>query len=129
MRIDELVQEYVATRNLLSEKRKEFEDFEKKSKNHLSELESAIMQLFEELGVTNTKTDFGTAYKTTKRHVRMANWDKFISFIKRTDNYQLLEKRPAKLASLEVLENDDSITPDDIGLDVVSEVVVQVTSK
>lgn len=125
MNIEQLVQQYVDTRNQLNEERKVWEEREKALKQDLTDLELTLMAKAEEMGVDSFKTKAGTAFKTTKTAVRIANADEFINYVRRTGNYQLFEKRVAKLAALELLEEDD-MTPDMIGLEVVKTLEIQV---
>ena len=128
MSIAEKIEEYVGLRDFLSDERKKFKDLESKIKSDMEVLETAILDQQRELGVTSLSTKLYTAFQTEKTFVRMANWDDFIDYVRSTNNFQMIEKRPAKLACLEVLENE-GITPEDIGLNMTSEICVQVRKK
>jgi len=56
--------------------------------------------------VNNFATDAGTAYRNTKRIVRINDWALFSQWILETGNTHCLEKRPAKLAVLEIVDGD-----------------------
>jgi len=125
MNVEQLVKMYIDTRNQLSEERKVWEEREAQLKQEMEKLSLEIMAKCEEMGVDSFKTKSGTAFKTTKTAVRIVNTDEFVNYVRRTGNYQLFEKRVAKLAALELLE-DDGITPNMIGLDVVKTLEIQV---
>lgn len=126
--VEELVSIFVSMRDELSAKRKEFKEFEANQKLAMEQIECKLLDLSRSLGVKSFATDYGTAFKTNKIFVRVGNWDKIIKFIVETENYQMLEKRIGKIATLEILEDlaKSNVAPEDIGVEYVSEEVIQV---
>lgn len=125
--IGQIIEEYAELRNYLSSERKRFRELEENIKADLEALEVRILDEQRNLGVTSLSTDGLTAFQTTKTFVRVGDWEKFIHFVADSQNYQMLEKRCAKLACLEQFE--DGVVPQEIGLDYSKEIVVQIRKK
>lgn len=125
--IDDLVGVFVSLRDELDAKRKEFKQFEADQKLLMENIECKLLEKSRELGVESFKTKSGTAFKTQKEFVRVGNWEKVLEYIKDTGNYQMLEKRIGKLATLEILKDEElDIAPQEIGVEYVIEDVIQV---
>jgi hypothetical protein len=127
MNIQELVADYIGKRDTLAAKRKAFEEYETAVKKELEAIEACIMDISHDTGVDSFKTPCGTAFRTTKTFVNTVkgDWDKFANYVLKTGDIHLLEKRPAKLAVLELLKDNPELTPDELGLEVVSQSVIQ----
>lgn len=125
--IGEVINEYYELRTHLDIERKKFKELERSLKDDMELLEVKILEKQRELGLTSISTENYTAYQTTKKSVRVGNWETFINFVMESRNFQMLEKRCAKLASLE--QFDDGIVPEDIGLDYTQEIEVQIRKK
>ena len=91
-------------------------------------LEAEILQEQRNLGLTSLSTDHYTAFQTTKEFFRVGDWEKIIKYIKKTNNFQMLEKRIGKLATKEIIEEGE-IEPSTIGVEYSAEVHVQVRKK
>lgn len=115
---------YIELRDTLSEERKKFKELEANIKSDMNEIESLILEKQRELGLTSLSVGNFTAFQTTKKYVRVNDWDTFIDYIINSGNTQLLEKRVAKLAALEVF--DEGIEPHSIGLDKQEEIAIQI---
>tara|TARA_Y100000361_G_C11106670_1_gene315201 strand:+ start:132 stop:533 length:402 start_codon:yes stop_codon:yes gene_type:complete len=64
----------------------------------LSKLESFLKIKADEQGVTQFKTENGTAFLTTNDYAQVGDWDEVLSFIVKNEAYDLLEKRVSKYA-------------------------------
>tara|TARA_Y100000401_G_scaffold55211_1_gene43560 strand:+ start:253 stop:654 length:402 start_codon:yes stop_codon:yes gene_type:complete len=64
----------------------------------LSKLESFLKIKADEQGVTQFKTEDGTAFLTTNDYAQVGDWDEVLSFIVKNEAYDLLEKRVSKYA-------------------------------
>lgn len=80
----------------------------------LRALENLFQQAMDAQGLENLKTEAGTAYKSTVGSVSVADWDAFFDYVRTNDAWHLVEKRPAKTAVEEVLEETGELPP---GLD------------
>lgn len=125
--IGHIINEYFELREHLSAERKKFKELETGLKHDMELLETQILDKQRELGLTSISTDKLTAFQTTKKYVRVGDWSKFIEFVADSHNFQLLEKRCAKLACLEQFE--DGVVPQEIGLEYSQEIEVQIRKK
>lgn len=109
--VSDIVREYRDTRDNLDLARHEYQEKEKIAKGRMAELAMQLRELSDQLGVESFRTEYGTAYRVIKESFRVGNWDEVLSFIKRTDNWQMLEKRIAKLATKEIYEEHGEMPP------------------
>lgn len=114
---------FVLQRDRLRAWTKKMEEEEAKRKQALLEIEMWLLMKANELGVDSFKTPFGTAYKQNKEHYRISNWEEFVGYVKETNNFQLFEKRVAKLAAKEIHTTTKELPR---GLDYSSEYVMHV---
>ena len=127
--VGELIKKYVELRDHLAQERKKFKELETGIKTDLEVVEMQLLELQNMLGTTSLSSDRGTAYRVDKESYRIGNWDKFIEFVAKTNNWQMLEKRCAKIATKEVLEETSGMAPDEIGIDYVLEHTIQIRRK
>jgi hypothetical protein len=120
--IGAVVEKYVSLRDDLRTWKKGVDEEEARRKRELEEIEMSLLLQADKMGVDSFKTPFGTAYKQLAEHFRIGDWPKFVEYVKRTDNFQLFEKRVAKLAAKEIQQTVG--LPD--GLDYSSEYVMHV---
>lgn len=120
-----LVKMYREIREVLRDKRKEFEIFEENAKDMQARISMALRDIADNLGVDNFKTEYGTAYRNVKTQYRVGNWDQTLEWMKETGNYQILEHRVAKLATKEIHETTGQIPP---GIEYYAEVEFNVRS-
>ena len=109
--VSEAIETYVATRDDLAEKRKAYTQYEANAKAFMNRIQAFIHLKANELGVDGFKTAAGTAYRSVKTQYRTEDWDAFIKWVKETDNFQTLEKRPAKLAVKEIHDESGQVPP------------------
>jgi hypothetical protein len=64
----------------------------------LGKIESKLLQVFDSAGMDSVKTEFGTAYATTRSTASVADKETFMNFIKENEEWSLMEVRAAKLA-------------------------------
>ena len=121
--INEAVEEYRKIRDDLTERRREFQSIEKALKGTLEEISMWLRDKADELGVDSFKTEAGTAYRVTKTKYSIGDWQEFSSWVLENDMIQCFEKRPAKLAVQEVIDETGELPP---GLTVFSEVDMQI---
>lgn len=109
--IEAIVTEFRDIRDSLDSARKEFKRLEKESKERMAELAMQLREIADEMGVDSFRTSAGTAYRVTSESFRVGNWTEVLEFIKATDNWQMLEKRIAKLATKEVYDSSGELPP------------------
>ena len=135
--IDDLVSAYVAIRDALSAKRREFKDFELRAKEDMVKLEARLLEFSRKLGVNSFKTDHGTAYKVDKDYARVAGpegWEKLCELMVKRNDFGLVEKRVAKLHFKEVMaeeaaKGEEGLAPIQMGVEYVVEEAIQVRRK
>lgn len=112
MTIEEMVRDYVAIRDALTELRNTFKASENRYKGSLSKIETAIMDKADSQGVTSFKTPHGTAFKEVKETYNVSNWDAVVDFIIQHDLRQFLTKRVSTPAVKEFMaENNNDVPP------------------
>ena len=132
--VDDLVSAYVALRDALSERRRDFKDFEARCKDDMAKLETRLLKLSRKLGVNSFKTDHGTAFKVDKDYARVAGpegWEKLVRYMVENEDFGLVEKRVAKLHFKEVMaeelaKKDEGLSPIEMGVEYVVEEAIQV---
>ena len=87
-------------------------------------VESALLALFNELGMDSAKCEAGTAYRSTRTSVTVADMDSFLEFVKKNDAWHMLERRAAKSAVEEYVAASGGDLPP--GLNFGSEVTVNI---
>jgi len=127
-KIDDLVGQYVAIRDRLSEVRKKWKIFEVNRKADMEKIEVKLLEKARKLGVQNFKTQHGTAMCVDKDFARVGGpegWERLTAYMVETGDFGLVEKRVAKLHFKEVMETK-GIAPQDIGVEYVIEQTIQV---
>ena len=120
--IGSAVKAYVSARDRLRDWKKKQDEEEARRKQELEQIEMYLLGEADRMKVDSFKTPFGTAYKVKQEHYRIGNWMNFVEYVKTTGNFQLFEKRVAKLAAREIHQTDK--LPD--GLDYSAEFVMNV---
>tara|TARA_R100001443_G_C3343408_1_gene174998 strand:+ start:353 stop:754 length:402 start_codon:yes stop_codon:yes gene_type:complete len=75
----------------------------------LSKLESFLKIKADEQGVTQFKTEDGTAFLTTNDYAQVGDWDEVLGFIVKNEAYDLLEKRVSKYAVRGYIDANKSV--------------------
>jgi phage host-nuclease inhibitor protein Gam len=124
MTISEAVEIYIKLRNKKAQMKAEFEAQTAPINEKLSQLEAKLMDTFNKTGVDSVKTEFGTAYTTTRTTASVADREVFMEHVKKHDDWGLMEVRAAKAAIEQFREaNNDELPP---GINVRVERVVNV---
>jgi len=126
--IGECIAVYIKVRDELDEKRKTFKQEEKVLKEELMRLESEILSIQRDIGLTSASNTTHTAFQTIKKYVRISDWQKFSEYVVASGNLQLLEKRVAKLAALELFQIE-GMDPSEIGLNKEEEIAIQIRKR
>jgi len=125
-KVNELVKEYISKRDALSEKRKEFTDFESVTKMEMADLEAQILEISNDTGVESFKTEFGTAFRTTKDYARIAPGarDEVDEYVLKSGNTQIFTSHISKAAVKELM--NEGVNPAEMGIEYIQEDVVQI---
>ena len=122
-KVNQVIQKYIQLRDQLESTRKAQKELEKDINLKMDRLSMWLKEYAEGQGVNSVATDFGTAYKVTKDWVRVGNWEQILSYIKESGNWQMLEKRIAKNATKDIMEETGDIPP---GVEYSQEIEYQV---
>lgn len=105
------VEEYVRLRDDLRVLQSDFKEQEMQLKGRLEQISQWVKSKADELGVDSFKTPSGTAYRKKKVHYSVDDWETFTTWVRETNNFQCLEKRVAKIATQEIVDNGDGLPP------------------
>lgn len=110
---DVVIDAYIKTREELSALKKAYEAKESELKLLQEKREAWMMLQLTNSGQTSAKTPAGTCYFTTKESVTVGDWDTFMSYVLTTEQYELLERRAAKSAVLDIMgaNRDQGLPP------------------
>lgn len=90
----------------------------------MDKLEAKLLDVFNQTGMDSVKTEFGTAYASTRTTASVADRDAFMDFVKGKQEWSLLEVRVNKTAVDQFRSaNDDELPP---GINVREERVVNI---
>ena len=119
----EIVEKYVMLRDKKQAIVNDMKEQAAKYDAVLDKLEAHLLKQFEAEGVDSVKTKAGTAYKTIRTSVTVADWEATLDFIRTNEMWHLLERRASKVAVEAYREENDAYPP---GLNVRTEAVVNV---
>lgn len=111
MKMSELVEKYIQLRDKKAEHKAAYESKVALIDETLSKIEAKLLQVFEESGMDSVRTEAGTAYKSTRVSVTTGDKDAFMEFVRRNDEWPLLEVRPSKSAVEQYREQHDDLPP------------------
>ena len=126
--IAESIGKYIDLRDKLDRICRKYQEFENSTKAELNVIEMSILNFQDNLKLTSVSSSRGTAFRVKKEYYKMGDWNKFIAYIVKTKNYQMLEKRVAKIATKEVIDVEE-LDPVNIGVDYSSEWKIQIRRK
>jgi hypothetical protein len=110
MKISELVQKYVEVRDKKAQIKADYDADVAKIDRVLEKIEAALLKTFETTGMDSVRTEFGTAYSSTKTTASIADPDAFISFCKENNAWHMLQKRVAQSA-VEQYKDEHEVLP------------------
>jgi hypothetical protein len=125
MKLSELVEKYIALRNKKRELKSTYEEQVAGIDGTLDKIEAKLLQVFDQTGMESVRTDFGTAYKSTRSSASVADRDLFMDHVKRHGDWQLLEVRCSKQAVEQYKDVNGDLPP---GVNLRSEIVINVRS-
>lgn len=111
IKIDDIVQKYMALRQKKEEIEREAKDKVAQLKATMEKLEAYLLQRMQAEGVDQYKTKYGTAFATTNDYASVADWEATLDYIIQSQAFDLLEKRVNKTAVRSLLENGQAVPP------------------
>lgn len=125
--VEKLVKVYIKIKNTLAEKKAVYDEEEKKLKDKMAKVKSALLDYCREEGVESVKTSEGLFYRTVSTRYWTNDWESMGRFIVENNVPDLLEKRLHQGNMVQFLkDNPDTLPP---GLNVDSEYTVTVRRK
>jgi ATP-dependent Lon protease len=125
--VEKLVKVYLKIKDTLAEKKAAYDEEEKKLKDKMAKVKSALLDYCREEGVESVKTTEGMFYRTVSTRYWTNDWESMGRFIVENNVPDLLEKRLHQGNMVQFLkENPETLPP---GLNVDSEYSVTVRRK
>lgn len=112
MKDDQLMSMYLQLRDRRTQRKKAFEADDESDKAYQEKIEQMFLAKFNEEGSdTISCRGIGTAYKTTKTSVTVADKDAFLREVREKELWQLLDVRALKSAVDEFTEATETLPP------------------
>lgn len=111
MKIDDVIRTYVKLRDQKAAVEGEVKERVDQIKGKMAKLEAYLKEQMDAQGLTQFKSDHGTAFLTTTDFANVANWDEVLQFIKDTESYDMLEKRISKTAVRGYMDQHKKVPP------------------
>jgi hypothetical protein len=124
MKISEAVSLYIQLRDKKAQMKSEYEAAVAPVQEKMDKLEAKLLEAFNTTGMDSVKTEFGTAYATTRSTASVADKDSFLAFVKAHEEWSLLEIRASKTAVDQFRSANDNTLPP--GINIREERVVNV---
>lgn len=111
MKLSEVVTKYIELRDKKSELKAEYEQKVAKIDETLEKIEVKLLEVFEESGSKSFNTPNGTAYVSVRSSASVADREAFMEYVKRTEEWPLLEVRVNKTAVQQHRDIHDDLPP------------------
>jgi phage host-nuclease inhibitor protein Gam len=123
MKLSDAVSLYIKMRDKKAQMKAEFDASVAPLNEKMEKLEAKLLDVFNKTGMDSVKTEFGTAYTTTRVTASVADRDIFMTHVRENDDWALLEVRASKSAVEQYRENNNDLPP---GISMREERVVNV---
>lgn len=123
MKLSDAVSMYIKMRDKKAQMKAEFDASVAPLNEKMEKLEAKLLDVFNKTGMDSVKTEFGTAYTTTRVTASVADREIFMTHVRENDDWALLEVRAAKAAIEQYRENNNDLPP---GISMREERVVNV---
>lgn len=111
MKLSELVGKYIELRDKKAQIKAEYDAKISKVDDVLNQIEAALLNTFEQTGMDSVKTEFGTAYTSTRSTASVADPDAFMSFVIAHKAWHMLEKRCSKIGIEQYKAEHEELPP------------------
>jgi phage host-nuclease inhibitor protein Gam len=123
MKLSEAVSIYIKMRDKKAQMKADFDASVAPLTEKMDKLEAKLLDVFNKTGVDSVKTEFGTAYTTTRVTASVADREIFMTHVKENEEWALLEVRASKTAVEQYRETNNDLPP---GVSIREERVVNV---
>ena len=93
IKLDSLVETYLAIRNERDKLSREHDAKDKELSNDLAQIEQVLLNSCNEVGADSIRTGAGTVIKSTKENFVCGDWDNFKQYVMDNDAIELLQQR------------------------------------
>ena len=121
MNSEQLIQTYITIRDKKAQLKAEQAAAMKPYDEALAKLESQMLELLDQTGADSMKTPAGTAYKSVRTSVTVADREAFMDYVKSNLAFDLLDVRANKTAVEDFMATQQSLPP---GVNVRRDMVV-----
>lgn len=111
MKLSEAVSIYIKMRDKKAQMKAEFDASIAPLNEKMEKLEAKLLDVFNKTGMDSVKTEFGTAYTTTRVTASVADREIFMNHIKENDEWALLEVRASKTAVEQYRDTNNDLPP------------------
>jgi phage host-nuclease inhibitor protein Gam len=123
MKLSEAVSIYIKMRDKKAQMKADFDASVAPLTEKMDKLEAKLLDVFNKTGIDSVKTEFGTAYTTTRVTASVADREIFMTHVKENEEWALLEVRASKTAVEQYRETNNDLPP---GVSIREERVVNV---
>jgi len=118
MKLSDAVGLYVKLRDQKAKMKAEYQDAVAPIQEKMDKLEAKLLEVFNTTGMDSIKTEFGTAYTSTRTTASVADRDVFMNYVKANEEWSLMEVRASDTAVQQFREASDGDLPPGINLSV-----------
>lgn len=111
MNLAEVVQKYIEIRDKKAAIKAEYDAKVAKCEEALTKIEGKLLEVFEQTGMDSVRTEFGTAYASMRTTASIADREAFMDFVKKNNEWPLLEIRCSKTAVEQFKSVTDELPP------------------
>jgi hypothetical protein len=112
MKLDEVVEKYIALRDRKAQIKKDAEEKMKPIDAAMDQIEAVLLSTFDQIGMDSCKSTAGTAYISTKTSATVADKEVFGAFVRASeDNWHLADVRAAKANIETYVEQHQDLPP------------------
>jgi hypothetical protein len=116
MKLSDAVSLYIRLRDQKAQMKAEYDAAVAPVIEKMEKLEAKLLEIFNTTGMDSVKTEFGTAYATTRTSATVADRDTFMEFVKAREEWALLEVRASRAAVEQFRAANDNELPPGVNL-------------
>jgi len=121
--VDDVIKAYVQMRDAADALEKQHKEELAPMRDKMRKVEHWLQNTLQSQGLTNFKSENGTAFLQGVSSVKVQDWESLLAFIRDKNMWELLDHRVAKSVVEDYLESTGEIPP---GVDIKRETVVRI---
>jgi len=121
--VDDVIKAYVQMRDAADALEKQHKEELAPMRDKMRKVEHWLQNTLQSQGLTNFKSENGTAFLQGVSSVKVQDWESLLAFIRDKNMWELLDHRVAKSVVEDYLESTGNIPP---GVDIKRETVVRI---